>query len=69
MLNEGRRTLDRVGLVGPVGMIGLCSAWVYKVGEHLIGWGWVSSGNDSTVLPLGCEYKVGEHLIGWGWGV
>ena len=28
-----------------------------------------SSGNDRTVLPLGCEYKVGEHLIGWGWGV
>ena len=24
-----------------------------------------SSGNDRTVLPLGCEYKVGEHLIGW----
>ena len=41
----------------------------YKVGEHLIGWGWGSSGNDRTVLALGCEYKVGEHLIGWGWGV
>ena len=41
----------------------------YKVGEHLIGWGWGSSGNDRTVLPLGFKYKVGEHLIGWGWGV
>ena len=37
----------------------------YKVGEHLIGWGWGSTGNDRTVLPLGFKYKVGEHLIGW----
>ena len=41
----------------------------YKVGEHLIGCGWGSSGNDRTVLPLGFKYKVGEHLIGWGGGV
>ena len=40
----------------------------YKVGDHLIGWGWGTSVNVRTVLTFGCEYKVGEQRIGWGWG-